>query len=122
MVHYRDQSSPPPPLAGLAMEPSSPCLSSFACLTIHMSHTGRQKKMQTCQNHRGKAKRKHTGAERRYQADAAMFKADNPQSFFLFFLPLPGKSSRRTADSHAFSCSRWLLQTFRERFDFNRSK
>lgn len=89
MVHYSDQSTPPPPppLAGLAMELSSPCLSSFACLTIHMSHTGRQKKMQTCQNHRGKAKRKHTGAERRYQADAAIFKADDPHSslFFLFF-------------------------------------
>lgn len=43
-------------------------------------------------------------------------------SFLSFFLPLPGKSSRRTADSHTFSCSWWLLQTFRERFDFNRSK
>lgn len=106
----------------LAME-----LSSLVCLHLHAQQSTCHKQadnMQTCQNHRSKAKdtlilSSTTGICRHIQS--------TQPTLIPFFLSLSSEPTsntecRRTADSNSFSCSQWLLQTWTEYFDFNKSK
>lgn len=98
-------------------------LFAFACSTNDMSQTGKQYANMP-RSH--KQNEKSTLVLRGTTGICNHIQSTQPTliPFFLSLSREPNSNTerRRTADSNSFSCSQWLLQTWTEYFDFNKSK